>query len=505
MKILSAEQFKAADAYTIQHNPITSIALMERAATRCYEWIFRHFPTSIPVMLFCGTGNNGGDGLALTRLLHENGYSVSLYVAHAGHKASDDFIQNQKRLLKQEKTRQHDINTTDDIPKIPDNTLVIDALFGTGLNKSVGGLIAEVIHRINNSKATVIAIDMPSGLFADKTSLTADNSIVRAHHTLSFQLPKLAFMMPENEPYVGQFHLLDIGLNSDFIANADTNYSITTAEEIRHILKPRSPFSHKGTYGHAAILAGSYGKMGAAVLAAKSCLASGAGLLTVHIPRCGYDIMQTALPEAMVITDDEEHHLSTPFELKSYSAVAIGPGIGTAQGPASVLHHVVRHYHGAMVIDADAINTLGENAGWVELLPKGCILTPHPKEFERLCGKTKNNFERLKLQQQYSTKHGIYIVLKGHYTSISCPDGHIYFNPTGNAGMAKGGNGDVLTGIITALLAQGYKPHDAALAGTYLHGLAGDIAVQRTGEWSMLGTDLINSIGDAIAAAMRVE
>ncbi|MES2618679.1 MAG: NAD(P)H-hydrate dehydratase [Bacteroidota bacterium] len=502
MKILSAEQIRAVDAYTIASTPIASIDLMEKAAKQCFEWIAKRYPNSTHCTLFCGTGNNGGDGLALARMLHEGGYAISLYVVHAGHKAGADFTQNQKRLLKNDKIRQQDITTEADIPEISPATLVIDALFGTGLNEPLSGIAAETVYKINSSGATVIAIDMPSGLIADSSCI--ENVIVKAHHTLSFQLPKLAFMMPENESYVGIFHLLNIDLSEAHIANSPTQYTITDAADIRAILKPRTPFSHKGTYGHVALLAGSHGKMGAAVLAAKACLHSGAGLLTVHVPACGYEILQTALPEAMVITDDDDNYLTTPFELGRYTAVAIGPGIGTAMDTAAVLHHVVRHYHGPLVVDADAINTLGENEGWTELLPKGCILTPHPREFERLAGKTKNNFDRLMLQQKFSMRHGVYIVLKGHFTSITCPDGHIYFNPTGNAGMAKGGNGDVLTGIVTALLAQGYSSHDAALAGTYLHGLAGDIAVKRTGEWSMLGTDLIDSIGAAIAEAMRI-
>ena len=501
MKILSAKQIREADQYTIEHEPVASIDLMERAATACFKWIVQHFDVINSFKVFCGTGNNGGDGLAIARMLHDSGYAVTTYIIRSGGNAAEDFKTNETRLRDLKKSIVIDIDSKKNFPEFSDGDIIIDAVFGTGLNKPAKDLTADVIKYIDNSEAKIISIDIPSGLFADQSSVDSANQIIKAAYTLSFQVYKLAFFFAENAEYVGDVIILPIGLNEKFISSCQSNYELLEEKHIHRILKKRKSFSHKGNYGHAAIVAGSLGKMGAAVLAAKACLRTGAGLLTVHIPEIGYEIMQTSIPEAMCSTPNFSCHsqtISAPFvDLDKYSSIGIGPGIGTSEETANALKQIIQDYKKPMVIDADAINIISENKTWMDFIPAESILTPHPKEFERLVGKSNNHFERNKMQLEFSKRYNIFIILKGKYTCITCPDGMSYFNPTGNPGMAKGGSGDVLTGMITGLLTQGYSSKEACIAVVYLHGLAADIAVKETGEYSLLATDLINSIGKA--------
>ncbi len=323
------------------------------------------------------------------------------------------------------------------------------------------------------------------------------DAIVRAAHTFSFQFYKLAFMFAENAQFFGKVHVVEIGLSQAYISKSKSDFEITDEEIIKAVIRPRDPFSHKGNYGHALLIAGSKGKMGAAVLAAKACLRSGVGLLTVQIPKCGYTVLQTAVPEAMCIEDENDSYITSQLMYDAYNAIGIGPGINTVQETAFVLQQLLASFTKPMVIDADALNIISQNKTWLKKIPANSILTPHPKEFERLFGKTQNNFERNQLQRQCSKKYNVVIVLKGKYTCITSPDGKCFFNPTGNAGMAKGGSGDVLTGMITALLAQSHYAFDAAVAGVYLHGLAGDVAAKRFGEHSVLASDIVEGISMA--------
>lgn len=491
VKILTPEQCRQADAYTIANEPVKSIDLMERAAKACVDWLTPLLKergglrgAKAGVRLFCGPGNNGGDGLAIARLLKAKKVKVEVY-ALPSDKYAADFNTNEKRLKKAKvKVQRLDAKT---IPAIGASDLVIDALFGTGLNKPLEGLAATVVERINGSGAIVISIDLPSG------------NKVRATHTLTFQSPKLEFMFPGYAPYVGNFTVLDIGLDQDFIAKLPVNDHYVTG--VKDLLKPRAKFSHKGSYGHALLVSGSYGKMGAAVLAAKACLRSGAGLLTVHVPKSGYEVLQTALPEAMVSIDAEERFIGNAPKLEKYSALGIGPGIGTEKQTQNVLKLLIQNARTPLVLDADALNILGENRTWLSFLPSGSILTPHPREFERLTEKASGDEERYQLQKEFSVKHGVYTVLKGAHTAISTPEGKFYFNSTGNPGMAKGGSGDVLTGMLTGFLAQGYTPLEACLLGVYLHGLAGDMAAEQLGEHAVLARDIIEAIPEAFKRA----
>jgi ADP-dependent NAD(P)H-hydrate dehydratase / NAD(P)H-hydrate epimerase len=488
MKIFSAAQIRQWDAYTIEHTHILSIDLMENAATACSNWLTTHYDRENKFAVFCGTGNNGGDGLAIARLLISNGYSVKTFIINKGEPVPD-FNTNLKRL--QEITNSIGfINTAEELLVTEKDTIIIESIFGTGINRPVTGIHATAIERINKSACTIVSIDMPAGLYAGKSSI--GNTIVKATCTLSFGCYKLAFLLAENEQFTGEVVILDIGLLESFAEKESTAFTITEKKDIQALIKPRRKHSHKGNFGKALIAGGSNGKMGAMVLSADACLRSGAGLLTVAIPATGDIILQTAVPEAMTITETLTSEL-----LQQFSAIGAGPGWGTLQNTQEQLQFILNHFHQPMVLDADALNCLSLNKNWLSNLPANSILTPHPKEFERLFGSSGNDFERLQLAVQKASALNIIIVLKGHYTAVVTPDGNIHFNSTGNPGMATGGSGDVLTGIITGLLAQGYNSKDAAVMGLYLHGFAGDIAAAKNSEQGMKAGDIINSLGNA--------
>ncbi|MCO6498796.1 MAG: NAD(P)H-hydrate dehydratase [Vicingus serpentipes] len=491
MKILTTEQTRAADAYTIEHEPISSINLMERAATQCAQWLIKQYDKGIPFSIFCGVGNNGGDGLVIARLLKSEGYKVEVLIVEFSKNYSADFRINLTRL-KEDNIRPLYLTESKNEFNIVDQSVIIDAIFGSGLSKPIGGFITGVVDQINKSNNDVVAIDMPSGLFAESNINNDKKNIVKANYTLTFQQPKLTMLFPENYIYVGDFEVLDIGLHPQFLKEVESKKIYFTKEIAQSILHHRQKFSHKGTYGHALIIAGSKGKMGAAVLSAKACLRSGVGLLTTHVPKSGVEIIQTSVPEAMCIEDDGVDFLCSLGAVEQFSAIGIGPGIGKEQATQNVLKLLIQSSTKPLVIDADALNILSENKTWLAFLPEGSILTPHPKEFERLVGKWSNDEERLELQQEFAFVNKIYVILKGANTSIACPDQMIYFNSSGNAGMATGGSGDVLTGVITGLLAQGYQPKDAALMGVYLHGVAGDIAKENLDENAMIAGDILH-------------
>ena len=497
MKILPVEKIREADAYTIANEPIADIDLMERAAGQLFRWITKRVDSSHRFFVFAGLGNNGGDGLALSRMLLESGYDVNVHVVRYSEKSSESFQKNYERFEVIGKNRLHNLKAGDPFPEIGEEDIVVDALFGSGLTRPVKGFPGEVIRQINTSPALKIAIDIPSGLFADASSKVSDGEIVRADYTLSFQFPKLAFLLPENDAFAGSWHVLDIGLHPEFIKNVQVRNFYSVHQDVAPVLKPRKKFSHKGTYGHALLIAGSYGKMGAAVLAAHAALRSGVGLLHVHIPQVGYSIMQTALPEAMLSIDRYDNYFSDIPELAMFDAIGVGPGLGKQHQSQMAMKLLIQQFKLPMVFDADALNILAENKTWLAFLPYNSILTPHPKEFERLAGKWKDDFERLEKQREFAEKYKVIVVLKGANTSICTPRGDCYFNSTGNPGMATAGSGDVLTGILTSLLAQGYGSVDAAILGVYLHGLAGDMAAKKLGEEAVIAGDIIKNIGKA--------
>jgi NAD(P)H-hydrate epimerase len=365
---------------------------------------------------------------------------------------------------------------------------VIDALYGSGLNRPLQNLSAALVNHINQSGAFVIAIDVPSGMFIDKSS--KGNAVIRANLTLTFQSYKLCFLVAENAAFTGILEILDIGLSPSFLDTVDTIFQIVTKEMVQKIYQPRQPFSHKGNYGHALIIAGNKGKMGAALMATHACLRTGAGLTTLNIPSTDFNTVHIALPEAMCSPRED-----TPG-LEGSNVVAIGPGLGTTEETRSLVENTLSLFTGAIVLDADALNVLATDKNAWKVPVDKAVLTPHPKEFERLFGIAGNDFERIEMALQYSEQLQCVIVLKGKYT-LTAYKGKGWLNTTGNAGLAKGGSGDVLTGIITALLAQHYPIFEAAVLGVYLHGLAADIALEKQSEESLLARDVIESIGSA--------
>lgn len=492
MKIFSARQIKEIDNFTIQNEPILSIDLMERAAEKCSTWIRKHISTDSKIIFFCGIGNNGGDGLAMARQLKE--YKKEIYIFPDKKYYSDDFIVNLERLEKKN-IFVNIIRKINSIKAFNQNDVIIDAIFGIGLNREANGIYAEIINKINKSACKIISIDIPSGLFCD--SFSDSKNIVRADYTLTFQFPKLSFLFSENEQFVGKWKVLDIGLHKEYINNLKTSNYYNSKNEISINIINRKKFSHKGNFGHSLLIAGSYGKMGAAILASKACLKSGTGLLTTHIPAVGYDIMQTSVPEAMISISDSKNEISSFPAIDNYSAIGIGPGIGVSKIIQNELKKLFKKCKIPLVLDADALNNLAENKGLLKLLPENSILTPHPKEFDRFTKEHKTGFERYLSQKEFSKNFNVILILKGANTSISCPDGNCYFNSTGNSGMATAGSGDVLTGIILSLLSQGYSAVNAAKIGVYIHGLAGDIALHKESVESLIASDIIENLGKA--------
>lgn len=497
MKLFTCKQIAEIDKLTMKMEPISSLDLMERASGQVAEWITRHVEPDHEIYIFSGPGNNGGDALAVARLLAWCNYRCTVWLADFGKEMKEDLAFNLKRLEDQNKVILKRIDSAESIPQIPSGTVIIEGLFGSGLNKPLSGLAKAVVEKINQSGATVISIDMPGGLFGEDNSDNDFSAIVRATHTLTFQFPKLSFLFPENDLFVGTWKVLPIGLHPEAIHQTQSTYFNLVQTYISGYLKKRAKFSHKGTYGHSLLIAGSYGKMGAAVLASKACLRAGAGLLTSHVPASGYQIIQNSVPEAMASTDPSATNFSKLPELNPFSAIGIGPGLDKKPETKQAFFDLIQEKPGKLVIDADALNILSENPEWYSLLQENTILTPHPKEFERLAGPSVNSYERLQKQIQFSVKHKIIVVFKGAHSCITVPNGSVFFNSTGNPGMATAGSGDVLTGIILGLLAQAYSPEEAVLIAVYIHGLAGDLAAAKFGYHSMIAGDIIEQLGSA--------
>lgn len=495
MKIFSTACIKDLDAKTIEEEAIASIDLMERAATVLTEAIIKRWTDlQTPFVVFAGPGNNGGDALAVARMLSQKGYQVEVYLFNIKETLSEDCEVNRQRLADVPGVELHEIITQFTPPELTESHVVIDGLFGSGLNKPLSGGFAAVVRYINASPAKVVAIDIPSGLKGEDNVGNVSSHIIRADVTLTLQAPKLAFLFAENENYVGEWEVLDIGLSQDAMYEMDTDFYLTEPEEVGDWLKPRNKFAHKGDFGHALLIAGCQGMAGASILAARACLRSGIGVLKVHVPFCNNFIVQTAVPEAMTELDFSETCFATSTDVDDYQAVAVGPGLGKSPETANALLEQIDLCFMPMVVDADAINILGEHRSYLGRLPKGSILTPHPKEFERLVGKCQSSYDRLMKARDLAQTAQVYVLLKGTYSAIVTPQGKCYFNATGNPGMATAGSGDVLTGILLALLAQGYSSETAARLGAFVHGLAGDVAAKKKGVIAMNAGDLITSL-----------
>lgn len=495
MKIFTSAQIHELDKYTIDHEPIKSIDLMERAAIQLTDSIVAEWDKDMKVVVFAGPGNNGGDALAVARMLAVRGYNVSTWLFNTSGRLSDDCKKNRDRL-KDVKQVASFVMVTDefDPPTLDAQTLVVDGLFGSGLNKPLTGGFASLVKYINASPAKVVSIDIPSGLMTESNEYNVKSNIMKADVTLTLQQPKLSFLFPENQQFIGHVEVLDIGISQEGIDKTDAQFYILEKSDITPCLKRRDPFAHKGSMGHALLVAGSRGMAGAAMLAAKACLRTGVGKVTVHTPACNTLPLQIGVPEVVLDVDSDTNVVSEAVDTDCFKAMGIGPGLGTNENTAIAVIGQMRRAQCPIVVDADALNILAAHKAWLQQIPVGAILTPHIGEFDRLEGVSTDSYERLSKAMLLAERQHAYIVLKGHYTAIITPGGRVLFSPTGNPGMATAGSGDVLTGIITALLARGYTQGEACAIGTYLHGLAGDIAARTLGEESLIASDIINSL-----------
>lgn len=498
MKLFTSAQIRELDKYTIEHEPISSIDLMERAAEEITEAISIRWDETTPMVAFAGPGNNGGDALAVTRLLRQRGYDVSVYLFNVNGKLSPDCQENEARLKARYPEAIHEVTKDFDPPHLNKETLVIDGLFGSGINKPLAGGFAAVVKYINKSDATVVSIDVPSGLMPEDNTYNVRANIVNADLTLTLGMKKISMLMADNQQYIGEIRVLNIGLSEEYIDEASSRFKMIEEEDITNCLLPRNEFAHKGTMGHALLVAGSHGMAGAAVLASRACLRSGVGKVTVHTPQCNCDIMQISVPEAIVQLDHGVNNFVQATDANVYKAMGVGPGLGTEEDTAIALMTQLRSSRVPTVIDADAINILASHRAWLQQLPDGLIFTPHPREMDRMLDvPPADDFDRLSKASEMAQRLRAYVILKGHYSALCLPNGNILFNSTGNAGMATAGSGDVLTGIITGLLARGYNEENAAKIGMYIHGLAGDLAVQEVGMESLMASDIIEHLPQA--------
>jgi len=496
VKIFSKEQIYEGDKLTAERQKISSTDLMERAGTEIFNWMhMRMQGAQVPVHVFCGIGNNGGDGLVVARHLITHGYNVNTYVINCSDKRSKDFLVNYDRIKQVTKEWPTLLSCSNDFPKIEQDNIIIDAVFGIGLNRQADEWVAGLFQQFRVSKAFTLAIDIPSGLYTDHIP-EDENAVVWASYTLSFQSAKLVFFLPDTAKYTVQWEVLDIGIDPEYLYNTPTDADLIGKNEVLPIYKPREKFSNKGQFGHALIIGGSYGKIGAVTLASKSALSSGAGLVTAYIPKCGYSILQSSFPEAMVITDLDEHIITEiNFKIKP-SAIGFGVGVGVDSKTSEALEIFLKKNKTTLVIDADGLNILAKKKSLLKLLPEQSVLTPHPKELERLIGTWKDDFEKLEKVKTFSKKHNLIVVIKGANTIVISDDKY-YVNTTGNPGLATAGTGDVLTGIITGLISQGYDSLSASIFGVYLHGKSADIAVEDYGYQSLLASHIIDYLGEA--------
>tara|TARA_R110002167_G_scaffold48226_6_gene142493 strand:- start:1499 stop:3043 length:1545 start_codon:yes stop_codon:yes gene_type:complete len=502
MKIFSAAQIYAADKYTVKQQGITSDALMERAAIQLFNWIhLRMQGAQVKIHLFCGIGNNGGDGMALARHLQEHGYNIAVYVVNYSKTRSKDFLINLDRL-KDRKIWPEFLESDSTFPIIGRDDIIVDAIFGIGLNRPPDPWVIKLMQHLDATEAFILSVDVPSGLFTDR-GIENEDGVVKANYVLSFQSPKLIFFLPETGIYSDQWEVLDIGLDAEFMSKMATDYELIGKNEVLPLYRPSMKFSHKGTYGHSLVIGGSHGKVGAVHLATAASLRIGSGLSTAYVPLCGLQPLQTNLPEAMVLTDIGESNISDIHFAIEPKAIGIGVGLGVDTRTIKAFSEFLKTNKTPLVIDADALNILSKNPALLKKIPKQSVLTPHPKELERLIGAWKDDFEKLDKAKAFSKKYGCILVIKGAHT-ITIHGGIGYVNTTGNPGMATAGSGDVLTGMITGLIAQGYSPLNAAIFGVYLHGKAGDIAVEETGYQALIATHIVNAIGKAFIDLFKI-
>ena len=504
MKIFNTENIRKIDRVTIEEEGVSSQELIRRVAEGVVSEIVGRWSPSTPVVIFAGSGNNGADALVVGRLLLEAGfYPRILLFNFKGNSLSRDCRQAKHELLSTGYQGLVEIIDRADIPPITPDHLVIDGLFGSGLRDPLEGGFKMLARVISESGASVISIDVPSGMFGDWNARVIGRDVVHATLTLAVQFPRLAFFLSDNADLVGRWKVLDIGLSNRAIMEAHTKYFYVERDEVREVLRKRKPFSSKADYGHALLFAGCYGMTGAAVLAARGALRSGVGKLTVHSARAAYPVLQSQVPEALFSPDRQEYVISDMSSRFKCTAIGVGPGIGTNDATRGAFETLIKSYKRPMVIDADALNALAQNQALLDHIAPGSILTPHAGEFDRIFGDQTSAEARLLKAIEVSHRYKIMIVLKGHYTATVRPDGKVFFNSSGTPAMATAGSGDVLTGIITSLLAQGYKPEAASVAGVYIHGRAGEIAAETEGDYGTTALDIAQAVGKAIKSIME--
>ncbi len=500
MKIFPSQAIKALDTATCQAQKIDSVELMERAASAISVEVMSRFLPSQRIVVFAGPGNNGGDALATARMLIEQGYRrVEVFLFNVLNRLSHDCEEERRRLI----ANTDDVDFTEvvkqfSLPLLGRSDVVIDGLFGAGLSEPLKGGFQSLARYINEKAPYVISIDVPSGMFGEWNANTTRRNMVHASLTLSFTFPRIAFFFSENADVVGEWKVLDIEMDEQTIHNTSTKWFMLDSVGINRVLKHRNPFSAKRDYGSVMMLAGSMGMMGAAVMSARAAMRTGAGLVTVHSARCGMNIVQTAMPEAIFEPDKHDRFISDMRLHHKHQAVAVGPGIGTYAETMNALEGLLNNVQSPLILDADALNCIAKRPALLTMLPQMSIITPHAGEFDRLFGESESDEERLRKAIDKAQYYSIIIVLKGHHTAIVLPDSRVYFNSTGNAGMATAGAGDVLTGVIAGLLAQGYEPAIAAPVGVFIHGLAGDMAADKLGQHGMIASDIIEKLPVAI-------
>lgn len=504
MKIFPSDTISALDRATCEAQGIDSLDLMERAASAVACEIMQLFLTTQRIVIVAGSGNNGGDALAVARILIEQGYGrVETYLFNVTGKLSRNCEHERRKLLELDGIRFTMVEKEFVPPVLGRSDVVVDGLFGSGLRQPLQGGFVTVARYINASGAFVVSIDVPSGLFGEWNDKTITRDMVHASLTLTFQQPRLSFFFAEHAEVIGKFKILDIGLDKEAILKTPTDYIMVEEKNVRSMLRPRALFTNKHDYGSIGLIAGSAGMYGAAIMAARAAMRSGAGLVTVHTSAYGMVPVQTAVPEALFEADRNERHITDMRLTHEYSAVAVGPGIGTEQDTIDAIEGLLNRCKAPLVLDADALNCIAAKPALLSMLPQNAVLTPHAGEFDRLFGKMQSGEERLRKAIEMAQYFQVTIVLKGYRTTVVRPTGKIYINTTGNPGMATAGAGDVLTGVIAAFMAQGYRPELAATMGVYFHGMAGDMAAKTVGQFGITASDIADHVGLAIQEVLN--
>ncbi|MGN6178536.1 MAG: NAD(P)H-hydrate dehydratase [Mucilaginibacter sp.] len=470
LPLLTADQIHQADKYTIEHEPVSSVNLMERASKAFVSWFVNCFADrNLSISVYCGTGNNGGDGLAIARILYDHQYkNINVKITRFSDRSTDDFNANLTRLPAAIPVTE--LKKNDAIPA-EDSNIIIDAMLGTGINKPLAGDYERLVKYLNNLHKTTVAVDVPTGFFTEG-DVDPDATALKTDLVITFQQPKINFLLPEAGPYLKCWEAVNIGIDEKFICSLNSSYQFVQEKDIRRMLKPRHRFSNKGSYGHALIVAGQPKTMGAALLSASACALAGSGLTTACVPESGLVALNSFMPEIMAVIRQGNDLPEIAWD--KFTAMGVGPGLGNDDNTLALLTYIFTNYKKPIVIDADALNVISAHKPLWQLIPQGSVLTPHMKEFDRLFGEHANWWQRLQTAVNKAKELKLCIILKNDYTITATPEGKAYFNSTSNPAMASGGMGDILTGVIAALLAQNYTPEEACIIGNYIHGKAGD-------------------------------